>query len=79
MPHRHRVPVIAGVVFVASLTGPARPGAAEAKAQDVKITVLSTMLADHGIGEWGFAALVEVDGYRVLFDTGAREDTSDNR
>jgi 7,8-dihydropterin-6-yl-methyl-4-(beta-D-ribofuranosyl)aminobenzene 5'-phosphate synthase len=49
--------------------------AAEPKAQDVKITVLSTMLADEGIGEWGFAALVEVDGYRLLFDTGAREDT----
>lgn len=48
---------------------------AEPKAQDVKITVLSTMLADAGIGEWGFAALVEVDGYRLLFDTGAREDT----
>ena len=50
--------------------------AAEPKAQDVKITVLSTMLADRtGLGEWGFAALVEVDGYRLLFDTGAREDT----
>jgi hypothetical protein len=23
------------------------------------ITMLSTMLADHGVGEWGFAALVE--------------------
>ena len=33
------------------------------------------MLADDGIGEWGFAALVEVDGYRLLFDTGAREET----
>jgi 7,8-dihydropterin-6-yl-methyl-4-(beta-D-ribofuranosyl)aminobenzene 5'-phosphate synthase len=37
--------------------------------------ILSTMLADAGIGEWGFAALVEVDGRRVLFDTGARPDT----
>jgi len=38
--------------------------------------VLSTMLTDSdGIGEWGFAALVEVDGYRVLFDTGARRET----
>jgi 7,8-dihydropterin-6-yl-methyl-4-(beta-D-ribofuranosyl)aminobenzene 5'-phosphate synthase len=45
------------------------------QAQDVKVTVLSTMLADEGIGEWGFAALVEVDGYRLLFDTGAREET----
>lgn len=49
--------------------------AAEPKAKDVRITVLSTMLADAGLGEWGFAALVEVDGYRLLFDTGAREET----
>lgn len=39
------------------------------------ITILSTMLADEGFGEWGFAALVEVDGRRILFDTGANEDT----
>lgn len=49
---------------------------ATAQAKSVKVTVLSTMLADEvGIGEWGFAALVEVDGYRVLFDTGARPET----
>lgn len=41
----------------------------------LKITVLSTMLADAGIGEWGYAALVEVDGKRLLFDTGARPQT----
>jgi 7,8-dihydropterin-6-yl-methyl-4-(beta-D-ribofuranosyl)aminobenzene 5'-phosphate synthase len=42
----------------------------------LKVTVLSTMLADtRGIGEWGFAALVEADGHRVLFDTGARPET----
>jgi 7,8-dihydropterin-6-yl-methyl-4-(beta-D-ribofuranosyl)aminobenzene 5'-phosphate synthase len=46
-----------------------------ATAADVRIRILSTMLADEGIGEWGFAALVEVDGYRLLFDTGAHEDT----
>jgi 7,8-dihydropterin-6-yl-methyl-4-(beta-D-ribofuranosyl)aminobenzene 5'-phosphate synthase len=34
------------------------------EAQAVHITILSTMLADAGIGEWGFAALVEVDGRR---------------
>jgi 7,8-dihydropterin-6-yl-methyl-4-(beta-D-ribofuranosyl)aminobenzene 5'-phosphate synthase len=41
----------------------------------LKIQVLSTMLADDGLGEWGFAALVEVDGQRILFDTGARPNT----
>jgi len=45
------------------------------QANNVKVTILSTMLADSGIGEWGFAALVEVDGKRVLFDTGARPET----
>jgi 7,8-dihydropterin-6-yl-methyl-4-(beta-D-ribofuranosyl)aminobenzene 5'-phosphate synthase len=47
-------------------------------AKSVKVTVLSTMLAGNpngGIGEWGFAALVEVDGRRLLVDTGARAET----
>lgn len=48
-------------------------GAHQAKA--VKVTTLSTMLADlEGFGEWGYAALVEVDGRRILFDTGANPD-----
>jgi 7,8-dihydropterin-6-yl-methyl-4-(beta-D-ribofuranosyl)aminobenzene 5'-phosphate synthase len=43
--------------------------------QSLKVTVLSTMLADgEELGEWGFAALVEVDGHRILFDTGAKSD-----
>ena len=44
----------------------------------LKVTVLSTMLAGNpttGIGEWGFSALVEADGHRLLVDTGARADT----
>jgi len=44
----------------------------------LKVTVLSTMLAGNpgsGIGEWGFAALVEADGHRLLVDTGARAET----
>jgi len=41
----------------------------------VKVTILSTMLADAGIGEWGFSALVEADGHRILVDTGARPNT----
>jgi 7,8-dihydropterin-6-yl-methyl-4-(beta-D-ribofuranosyl)aminobenzene 5'-phosphate synthase len=46
------------------------------RAKSVDIKILSTMLADDdGIGEWGFSALVVVDGHRILFDTGAREDT----
>jgi len=44
----------------------------------VKVTVLSTMLAGNpgrGIGEWGFAALLEVHGRRLLLDTGGRPET----
>jgi 7,8-dihydropterin-6-yl-methyl-4-(beta-D-ribofuranosyl)aminobenzene 5'-phosphate synthase len=49
--------------------------APKTKVRALKITVLSTMLADGDeLGEWGFAALVEVDGRRILFDTGAKTD-----
>lgn len=47
-------------------------------ARTVKITVLSTMLAGdrgRGVGEWGFAALLEIDGQRMLIDTGERPET----
>jgi len=45
--------------------------------QKLKVTVLSTMLTGslQGVGEWGFAALVEADGRRWLIDTGARAET----
>ncbi len=78
--------VLAALVAATAVRSPAHnpatvPGdgasAAGALARDVKVTVLSTMLAGDpgaGIGEWGFAALVEVDGRRFLFDTGARPD-----
>src|SRR5258708_17518324 len=45
---------------------------APAEVRNLKVTILSTMLADDGIGEWGFAALVEADGHKILYDTGAR-------
>lgn len=54
---------------------PALVCAQSGRVRELKITVLSTMLADAGIGEWGFAALVEVDGRRILFDTGNAPDT----
>ena len=45
----------------------------------VKLTVLSTNLVgtnpSGGIGEWGFSGLLEVDGRRVLIDTGFRAET----
>jgi 7,8-dihydropterin-6-yl-methyl-4-(beta-D-ribofuranosyl)aminobenzene 5'-phosphate synthase len=48
---------------------------------DLSITILSTMLADAAagdaystIGEWGFAALVDVGGRKYLYDTGYHTD-----
>jgi len=50
--------------------------ATDPQVQSLKITTLSTMLTDlRGIGEWGYAALVEVDDNKILFDTGARPET----
>ena len=45
------------------------------KINDYKVTILSTMLSDTHIGEWGFSAIIEADGQRILFDTGSRENT----
>src|SRR5437867_10818368 len=60
-----------------SLAGAVLPGVARAEpVKTLKVTVLSTMLAgDVGIGEWGFAALLEADGQRLLIDTGDRSET----
>ena len=46
----------------------------------LKVTILSTMLADNAgslntFGEWGFAALLESDGHQLLIDTGAHPET----
>ncbi len=42
----------------------------------MRIVILSTMLTDRrGVGEWGFSALLEAGGRRLLFDTGGRPDT----
>jgi 7,8-dihydropterin-6-yl-methyl-4-(beta-D-ribofuranosyl)aminobenzene 5'-phosphate synthase len=69
-------PVTLAVLLLSASAGlPQTPVAQPAK--DVKVTLLSTMVVGApaaGIGEWGFAALVEVDGRRLLVDTGARAD-----
>jgi 7,8-dihydropterin-6-yl-methyl-4-(beta-D-ribofuranosyl)aminobenzene 5'-phosphate synthase len=53
----------------------AQPARSGHLVSSLDIKILSTMLADEGFGEWGFAALVEVDGRRILFDTGANDDS----
>ena len=51
--------------------------ASEIQIRALKVTLLSTMLVAEptGFGEWGFSALVEADGHRILVDTGAHPET----
>jgi 7,8-dihydropterin-6-yl-methyl-4-(beta-D-ribofuranosyl)aminobenzene 5'-phosphate synthase len=60
--------LVAGISLL--ITQPALAG----QTRELKVTVLSTMLADAGFGEWGYSALVEADGKKILFDTGANPD-----
>jgi 7,8-dihydropterin-6-yl-methyl-4-(beta-D-ribofuranosyl)aminobenzene 5'-phosphate synthase len=72
------LPMLALFIVAAALaqTSTSTPAAsAPAELRNLKVTILSTMLADDGIGEWGFAALVEADGHKILYDTGARPNT----
>lgn len=62
-------------VFSSSLLFAQTPMVSKSQVKSLKVTILSTMLADEGIGEWGFAALVEADGHKLLVDTGARPGT----
>jgi 7,8-dihydropterin-6-yl-methyl-4-(beta-D-ribofuranosyl)aminobenzene 5'-phosphate synthase len=78
---------LAGIIFLSiaatmpqwvNAQTPARNAAEPApQIRALKITVLSTMLVGGttGMGEWGFSALVEADGQRILLDTGAHPDT----
>ncbi len=64
------IPAFEGGVTHAEGSGNVRP-----RVKALKVLILSTMLAEKGVGEWGFAALVEADGNRILFDTGRFPDT----
>jgi 7,8-dihydropterin-6-yl-methyl-4-(beta-D-ribofuranosyl)aminobenzene 5'-phosphate synthase len=77
LPARIGTFVLLTIVGIAAPVRGEQAGAAQDRrpVTDLKVTVLSTMLADDGIGEWGFSALVEVNGSRLLFDTGARPET----
>jgi 7,8-dihydropterin-6-yl-methyl-4-(beta-D-ribofuranosyl)aminobenzene 5'-phosphate synthase len=70
---RSRILAVCWALALTPISVPAAPGG---QVQALKITILSTMLADGEteLGEWGFGALVEVDGHRILFDTGAHPD-----
>jgi 7,8-dihydropterin-6-yl-methyl-4-(beta-D-ribofuranosyl)aminobenzene 5'-phosphate synthase len=66
---------ISGIIGTLLLTAIA-VGQETAFVSELKVTTLSTMLTEfQGVGEWGFAALIEADGHTVLLDTGARPHT----
>jgi hypothetical protein len=66
------------VVLVVQLLVPLCAHAASyAQVHTLKITALVTNVAGNpheGDGEWGYSALVEVDGHKILYDTGASPD-----
>ncbi len=76
-------PAMMLALLLAVAAAPAAPGPSAAEqagphlARALKITVLVTNLAGDpraGDGEWGYSALVEVDGHKILYDTGASAD-----
>jgi 7,8-dihydropterin-6-yl-methyl-4-(beta-D-ribofuranosyl)aminobenzene 5'-phosphate synthase len=74
---RQRAALALAILTVMSM-GRAVAQSTDAPVTAMKVTVLSTMLvgnAREGVGEWGFAAVLEVDGRRWLIDTGARAET----
>jgi 7,8-dihydropterin-6-yl-methyl-4-(beta-D-ribofuranosyl)aminobenzene 5'-phosphate synthase len=84
LPLASAITLVAGLALLVGLgrsraqqeSASVSPASAVGAVHEVKITLLSTMLTDAvGIGEWGFSALVEADGKRVLFDTGGRPET----
>jgi 7,8-dihydropterin-6-yl-methyl-4-(beta-D-ribofuranosyl)aminobenzene 5'-phosphate synthase len=65
----------AGLLIGCAALAASPPSAAQVHA--LKVTVLVTNLAGdghEGDGEWGFSALVEVDGRKILYDTGSSPD-----
>jgi 7,8-dihydropterin-6-yl-methyl-4-(beta-D-ribofuranosyl)aminobenzene 5'-phosphate synthase len=61
--------IAAGLLILISITAPARAAATESKSQ---ITILYDAFGtDPSMAkDWGFSALVEIAGKRILFDTG---------
>ncbi len=74
---KKRVPIGLFVILVSaasSLAGGVQKDSTIAAS--VAVTILSSNLANGStVGEWGFSALVEVDGRCVLFDAGRHPDT----
>ena len=76
MKHQAGITMLTAVlIMVGGLLVCDRIAVAQA-AETAQVTILSSNLASgSAIGEWGFSALVEVDGQCVLFDAGNYADT----
>lgn len=77
MNARARTALLTAGLLLSAAPGEPADAAPPARVKALKITVLVTNLAGDayaGGGEWGFAALVEADGHRILYDTGASPD-----
>src|SRR5271169_2696374 len=81
LPRRWAISLaLAGVFAIPSLSRAvpsAAPAADRHLVQTLKVTVLVTNVAGNqhaGDGEWGYSALVEVDGHKILYDTGLSAD-----
>lgn len=65
------------LLLVQAVTPFAAQAAPHPQVHTLKITALVTNVAGNpheGDGEWGYSALVEVDGHKILYDTGASPD-----
>jgi 7,8-dihydropterin-6-yl-methyl-4-(beta-D-ribofuranosyl)aminobenzene 5'-phosphate synthase len=64
-------PMALSAILIAGICNAVADEKESRQAESVVVTILSSNLANWGtVGEWGFSALVEVDGRCILFDTG---------
>jgi 7,8-dihydropterin-6-yl-methyl-4-(beta-D-ribofuranosyl)aminobenzene 5'-phosphate synthase len=68
--------IVAAMSICGLLVTTSHATASDNVAESVSVTILSSNLANgNTVGEWGFSALVEVDGRCILFDAGNFPDT----
>jgi 7,8-dihydropterin-6-yl-methyl-4-(beta-D-ribofuranosyl)aminobenzene 5'-phosphate synthase len=79
---KHSLLFILAAFWLTAVSGTSQAAASDAQnakreVHALKITVLVTNLAGDaraGDGEWGYSALVEADGQKILYDTGSSAD-----
>src|ERR1700727_1213604 len=69
--------ILVAILTCSTPTATAADSKTSHEVRTLKVTVLVTNVAGDphlGDGEWGYSALVEVDGHKILYDTGASSD-----